>query len=427
MTPRFQAPKGTLDLLPPESARFQALVGEFARLAGAAGYGLIVGPMFEALEVYERVGESTDIVRKEMYDFEDKGGRRLALRPDSTPSVVRAFVQHRPLTPWKVWYVGPHFRYDRPQKGRYRQHHQVGLECLGSEDPDLDVEVIGVACELYASLGLTRVELHLNSMGDEVCRPAYRELLLEYLAGREGELCEEHREHYRGNPMRLFDCKREPCRVVTQDAPQLSASLCDPCSTHFGAVQHGLEESGIEFLIDDRLVRGQDYYTRTTFEFAGLALDAAQNSLGGGGRYDGFTEALGGPPTPGIGFGLGVERILDASEAEGTFALRSGTLDVFVVDTTGGGEARRLTRELRSAGLSADRAFDGRSMGSQMKAADRSGARAAVIVGAEERAEGKLTVRDLRSGDQQKVAAMDLVEHLRALSALSEPREPAAP
>ena len=415
MPPRFQAPKGTFDVLPPDSARYEALIAQFAHMASSAGFGLIVGPMFEDVGVYERVGDSTDIVRKEMYDFEDKGGRRLALRPDSTPSVVRAFIEHRPSLPWKVWYVGPHFRYDRPQKSRHRQHHQLGVECLGVEDADVDVEVIALAWELYRGVGLTQVELLLNSMGDAACRPAYRDALLEHLASREDALCEDHREHYRDNPMRVFDCKRDACRAATSDAPLISESLCEPCGTHFARVLEGLKAVGIEPKLEPRLVRGQDYYTRTTFEFAGLALDAAQNGLGGGGRYDGLVEATGGPATPGIGFGLGIERILDACDAEGTFAAVPIELDAFVVDLTGGDHARALVAELRAAGLRADRGYDGRGMKAQMKSADRSGARVALIVGEDEAAGEYVTVRSLRETEREQRAVKrdELVDELR--------------
>ena len=414
----FQAPKGTFDVLPPASSRYEALVAGFAALVERAGYGLILSPMFEDLAVFSRVGESTDIVRKEMYDFEDKGGRRIALRPEGTASVVRAFVEHRPPAVWKTWYVGPNFRYDRPAAGRYRQHHQVGIEAIGAEDADLDVEVIALAWQAFQAVGLRRVALLLNSMGDGTCRPGYRAALLAYLEEREDQLCDEHRAHFRDNPLRVLDCKRDACRQATEAAPRMIDHLCEPCAAHFGRVREGLAQAGIEPTIDTRLVRGQDYYTRTTFEFAGLALEAAQNGIGGGGRYDGLVEELGGPATPGIGFGLGIERILLAADAEGVFPEPAGAVDVFVVDVTDGTIARDLTLELRQAGLAVDRAFDGRSMKAQMKAADRSGARLAVVVGPDERAAGIVSVRDLRDGGGQRpVPLAELAEHLqKALS-----------
>ena len=378
--PLFQAPPGTFDVLPPASARYERLVGMFNSLAGGAGYGLALSPLFEDVGVFQRVGESTDVVRKEMYDFTDKGGRHLALRPEGTASVVRAYLQHRPALPFKVWYVAPHFRYERPQAGRFRQHHQLGVEALGSADPDLDVEVIALAWELYRALGLARVRLRLTSLGDDACRPAHRELLMAHLLERRDQLCDEHRQRTEENPLRVLDCKREPCRRATAGAPRMLDMLCQACATHFDRVRAGLVALGIPFDIDASLVRGLDYYTRTTFEFEAAALGSAQNGAGGGGRYDGLVESLGGPPTPGIGFGLGIERILLACDAEEVFPVPGSTLHVFVIDTTGGEAARDLTAELRRAGLRADRAWDDRSWKAQLKAAQRSGAALAVSV-----------------------------------------------
>jgi histidyl-tRNA synthetase len=381
--PEFQAPVGTRDVLPPESARWARLVALFAGRVGRAGYGLVVSPAFEDIAVFERVGEATDVVRKEMYDFEDKGGRHLALRPEGTASVVRAWVQHRPTLPFKAWYAAPSFRYERPQAGRYRQHHQLGVEALGSDDPDLDAEVIALAWGLYADVGLSRVRLLLNSLGDATCRPAYLEALRSFLREHQAELCDEHRARIEDNPLRVLDCKREACVRVTADAPRMVDYLCDECAAHFARVKEGLAELGVGFELEPRLVRGLDYYTRTTFEFQAPALESAQNGIGGGGRYDGLAEQLGGPSTPGIGFGIGIERVLLACDAEGVFPAPSATVDVFVVDVTGSA-ALSLVHELRDAGVRADRAFDGRSMKAQFKLADRSGARLAVIVGPQE-------------------------------------------
>jgi histidyl-tRNA synthetase len=393
-------------------------VARFAERARRAGYGLVVSPMFEDVGVFERVGESTDVVRKEMYDFTDKGERRIALRPEGTASIVRAYVQHRPTPPWKVWYAAPNFRYERPQAGRYRQHHQLGVEVLGSDDPDVDVEVITFLARLYGDdLGLTRTRLRLNSLGDDVCRPPYRLLLQEFLEHHRAELCDEHRDRIADNPLRVLDCKRPACVEATKDAPRMLDHLCEPCTRHFERVKVGLDALHISYSIDTTLVRGLDYYTRTTFEFAADALESTQNAIGGGGRYDGLAEALGGPATPGIGFGAGIERILLACDAEGVFGGDAVTaaVDVFVVDTTGGDTARDLTDALRAAGISADRAFDNRSMKSQFKSADRSGARLAVVIGPDEHAAHTATVRPLRDGfgEQETVGRADLVDHLR--------------
>ena len=407
--PPFQAPPGTFDVLPPASARYEALIARFDGLARRSGYGLLLSPMFEDVGVFQRVGDSTDVVRKEMYDFEDKGGRRLALRPEGTASVVRAFLQHRPPTPFKAFYVAPHFRYERPQAGRYRQHHQVGVEALGSADPDLDVEVVALACELFRDLGLTRVRLRLTSLGDDACRPAYRSELLSYLVERRDELCDDHRDRIEDNPLRVLDCKREACRKATADAPRMLDRLCPECASHFERVKVGLDALEIAFHVDPTLVRGLDYYTRTTFEFEAEALESAQNGAGGGGRYDGLVESLGGPPTPGIGFGLGIERLLLACDAEGVFPVPSDLLDVFVVDTTGGEAARDLTTELRRQGLRADRAWDGRSFKAQMKTAMRSGARLAVVVEPE-----GVSVRTLQEkGEAEAVDRAEVADAVR--------------
>jgi histidyl-tRNA synthetase len=406
--PEFQAPVGTRDVLPPESARWARLVALFAGRVGRAGYGLVVSPAFEDIAVFERVGEATDVVRKEMYDFEDKGGRHLALRPEGTASVVRAWIQHRPTLPFKAWYAAPSFRYERPQAGRYRQHHQLGVEALGSDDPDLDAEVIALAWGLYADVGLSRVRLLLNSLGDATCRPAYLEALRSFLREHQAELCDEHRARIEDNPLRVLDCKREACVRVTADAPRMVDYLCDECAAHFARVKEGLAELGVGFELEPRLVRGLDYYTRTTFEFQAPALESAQNGIGGGGRYDGLAEQLGGPSTPGIGFGIGIERVLLACDAEGVFPAPSATVDVFVVDVTGSA-ALSLVHELRDAGVRADRAFDGRSMKAQFKLADRSGARLAVVVGPQELEDGVVKVRSLETGDEELVSRGDAV------------------
>ena len=413
----FQAPTGTRDVLAPESARVETLVGRFAHQAHLAGYGLIVSPMFEDVGVFRRgVGEESEVVRKEMYEFEDKGGRMLALRPEGTASVVRAFVQHRPQIPWKAWYLTPAFRYERPQAGRFRQHHQLGVEVLGSDDPDLDVEVIGFLDAYLRSVGLRAIELRVNSMGDAACLPRYRELLASYLEEHAAELCNEHQNSWQKNPLRVLDCKRPACLAVRENAPRLSDSLCDDCRAHFARVTDGLDALGIAYARDDFLVRGLDYYVRTTFEFSSTALDAAQNAVGGGGRYDGLAESLGGPPTPGVGFGSGIERVLLAAAGEG-IDLDAPHLDVFVIDLTDGTVARDLTHQLRRAGIRSDRAFESRSLKSQMRLADRSGARLAVIIGANELAEDRATVRVLGGEDAHH---QELVERARLIPTILE-------
>jgi histidyl-tRNA synthetase len=412
----FRAPGGTHDVLPPASARWEALIATFASTVAAAGYGLVQNPMFEEIGVFKRMGEGTDVVRKEMYDFFDKGDppRHLALRPEGTASVMRAFIQHQPTTPWKVWYAAPSFRYERTQAGRYRQHHQLGVEAIGTDDPDLDVEVIGLLADFYRAIGLRKVDLVINSIGTPADRATYIERLRSFLVGRIGELAPADQEKVESHPMRVLDTKSPDSAAVVADAPLLLDTLSPEAAAHFERVQRGLAAVGLGFRIDPRLVRGLDYYTHTAFEFRSGALEAAQNTIGGGGRYDGLAASLGGKPTPGIGFGSGIERILLTCDAEGVFDAPARAVEVFVADLTGGDHARDLTFELRRAGISADRGFDGRSMKSQMKSADRSGARVAVIVGEDEAAAGTVSVRDLRDGSGQvTVARPALVDHLR--------------
>ncbi len=410
-----RAPGGTHDVLWPESTRWEALVALFADQVERAGYGLAHTPIFEDVRVFRRgIGEGSDVVGKEMYEFEDRGGRMLALRPEGTAPMVRAFVQRRPPLPWKAWYVTPAFRYERPQAGRYRQHHQLGVEAIGPTDADLDVEVVALADGVFRSTGLSDFNLKLNSMGDEMCRPGFIAELQPFLAGRREALCPEHQQRLETNPLRVLDCKREACRAATADAPRFVDHLCDECAAHFDRVRAGLDAVGVPFQVDNRLVRGFDYYTRTTFEFASGALEAAQNGIGGGGRYDGLVEMLGGPATPGIGFGIGIERLLLACDAEGVFPVDPPTLDAFVIDVAGGDVARDVTAALRRAGLRADRAFDSRSMKSQLKSADRSGARVVVIVGPDEVAAGTVSLRPLRRpGDQQTVPVADIAGAVR--------------
>ncbi len=415
----FRAPVGTHDVLPPDSDRWIAVVAAFAARAARFGYGLVITPLFEHVEVFQRVGEQTDVVRKEMYDFGDKGGRRIALRPEGTAPVVRAYVQHRPTAPWKAWYVAPNFRYERPQKGRYRQHWQLGAEVLGVDDPAVDVEVIALAHGFYRELGLKRVQLVVNSMGDEHSRPAYSRALRDYFLREGRALGDEFVERAEASPLRILDSKRADWQDVVEHAPQLFDYLSDESREHFEAVQRGLGALGIEYEIAPRLVRGFDYYTRTTFEFVSDALDAAQNAVGGGGRYDRLAEEMGGPPTPGIGFGMGIERILIACDGEGVVpAGASYGIEVFVVDDLQDATATVLLEELRDFGIGADRAYGGRSVKAQLKAAGRSGASHALILFKKEAERGVVIARDLASGDQVEVPREQVVgwvaEHTRA-------------
>ena len=396
----MRAPKGMLDVLPPESSRWIDVIARFAARADRFGFGLLLTPIVEHYEVFARVGETTDVVRKEMYDFVDRGGRRLALRPEGTAPVVRAFVQHHPPTPWKVWYLAPNFRAEQPQAGRYRQHWQLGAEVVGIDDPEVDVEIIELLWGFCRDLGLRDVRLLLNSMGDAETRTRYREVLLDYWRAH-ADLLGAEMERAEANPLRILDSKRPDWADMLERAPQLGEYLSDASAEHFARVQEGLQLLGIPFEIAPRLVRGFDYYTSTVFELASDALDAAQNAIGGGGRYDKLAEEMGGPPAPSIGFGSGIERLLLACDAEGVLPVSAARIDAFVVDLVGVGDTARLLAELRESGLSADRAYGGRSPKKQFTAADRSGARWAVIIGADEAQRGMVAVKDLRSDQPQ--------------------------
>jgi histidyl-tRNA synthetase len=409
----YRAPVGTHDVLPPESSRWAALVAAFSARAARFGYGLLITPVLEHVEVFQRVGAGTDLVRKEMYELTDRGGRALALRPEGTAPVVRAYVQHHPTPPWKVWYLAPHFRYERPQKGRYRQHWQLGAEVLGVDDPDIDVEIIALADGFYRDLGLSQVALTLNSMGEPQDRAQFVERLGAYFLEHADTLGPEFRARAEQHPLRLLDAKQEPWQDVIERAPQLTEALGPAARAHFERVQAGLDALGIAYELNPRLVRGFDYYTSTTFEFASTALAAAQNAVGGGGRYDQLAEEMGGPPTPGIGFGIGIERVLIACDAEAALPAPAGGLDAFVIDFVGDPGTNALVADLRAAGLRADRAYGGRSPKAQWKLADRARARYGVLVAPDEARRGVVAVKDMGTGDQIEVPRDQIAAWLR--------------
>jgi len=416
---QFSTSPGTRDILPPDAARWRAFQAVFEDAARSYGFQFVIPPMFEDLGVFLRLGESSDVVTKEMYDFEDKGGRRVALRPEQTASVCRAFAQHRPIPPWKVWYAGPNFRYEKPQHGRYRQFDQVGVELLGPCDPDADAEVIALAWEFYRRLGLRRISLAVNTLGDEGDLQRYTAVLESYLRSRADELSPESQATLGRNPLRVLDSKRPDDSAVVVDAPRIVDHVGDQARDHFERVCTTLDSLGIPCVVEDRLVRGLDYYRHTTFEFSSVALEAAHVAVGGGGRYDGLVESLGGPPTPGVGFALGLDRTLLACDAEGCFPAPFSTIDVYVIDTTGGAVATHIADELRRSGRCVERGFEQRSMKAQMKAADRSGARLAVIVGSDEQAAGTIVIRSMTSGEQRTMPRAELIT---AVSSMLEVR-----
>ena len=412
-------PKGTYDILPGSEFGATAAVRE-ALLAPArlAGYAYAEAPVFEATELFSRgVGESTDVVTKEMFTFSDRADRSLALRPEGTVGVLRAALDaglHKGQLPAKLRYAGPMFRAERPQAGRYRQFQQVGIEALGVDDPALDAEVVALAWQAYAGLGLTQVRLLLTSLGDASCRPAYRAALADFLAGL--DLDEDTRRRSVLNPLRVLDDKRPEVQAQLVDAPLVIGALCPACADHLAAVQAGLDCLGVPYVAAPRLVRGLDYYMRTTFEFVHDGL-GAQSAVGGGGRYDGLAEAIGGPAVPGIGWALGVERTVLALRAEGLRPPAEQQLSVFVVPLGAAAKAYAvgLVGRLRGAGIASDLAYGDRGMKGAMKAADRSGAAYAVVLGDRDLQAGAAQLKDLREHEQVAVPLDDLVGHLEGL------------
>jgi histidyl-tRNA synthetase len=425
-------PRGTQDFLPPATERLLAVYDAAHRAATSFGYRYVETPTFESTDLFARSsGETSDVVSKEMYTFEDRGGRSVTLRPEGTAAVVRAYLKnaHGLPSPFKGYYVETLFRYGRPQKGRLREFRTFGVEVLGSAEPQADVEVIEVGSLLLEILRggrrvLEGVELQLNSIGDEVCRPAYRELLIAYLEEHRERLQDEHRDRFRENPLRVLDCKDDACREVSKDAPRIIDHLCDPCAEHFAAVRAGLDEAGVRYTLVPTLVRGLDYYTRTAFEFVSPTLGPSQSTIIGGGRYDGLAEALGGPATPGIGFGSGIERLLlvlgedwDPASAVASGGRHPGLW--FFVVAVGEGTvpyARGVARALRGGRgeHSVDASFAARPLKAQLRMADRAGATYAVIVGERERDAGTVTLKrmhdGLEIGDVTPQGALDWIE-----------------
>ncbi len=407
-----RAPKGTYDLLPDDADERDLVVETAAVVFTAYGYRRIVTPEFEDTALFERgVGQATDIVRKEMYTFVDKGERSLTLRPEGTAPICRAYVEHgmhKLPQPVKLWYYAPMFRYERPQAGRYREHYQLGAEAIGAADPMIDAEIIAMLAQLYDELGIGDLNLAVNSMGDAACRPAYLALLTAFLKDRATELCGDCRERISLNPLRTFDCKQPACRAVLDSAPHIVDHLCDECAAHFAAVLDLLRRARLDPRTDFRLVRGLDYYTRTTFEFSSDSL-GAQSGVGGGGRYDGLVEQIGGLPTPGVGFGTGLERI---GLAMGERATESLGPEAYLVcfDDSRRAEMFELAQTLRrELLLEVELDLAARSAKGQLKQASRSDAECAVLIGLEELAPDVARVRDLESGEEHDVPIAELV------------------
>jgi histidyl-tRNA synthetase len=406
--------RGTHDILPGQVEKWQHVERIARELCERYGYVEVRTPIIEREELFAKgTGETTDIVQKEMYSFTDKGGERVTLRPEATPSMARAYVEHhleQALPAAKLFCIGPMFRYERPQKGRYRQFHQLDVEAFGINDPAVDAEVIDLAWSLVGELGIEQAEVVINSVGCATCRPRFQEALLAALGEDVSKLCADCRRRAETNPLRIYDCKVPADQPIIDRLPHSIDYLCEPCATHFAAVQQQLRVWAIPYRISHRLVRGLDYYTRTTFEVLGQTI-GAQNALLGGGRYDGLVKDLGGPDRTGIGFAAGLERLV-LSLPEGTADQRAPRVFVVGIGEDGRAEALRLLRELRAAGVAAQMELEARGIKAQMKRADRWLARATVIVGADELARGEVTVRDMQTGDQRAVPRASIVKDL---------------
>ncbi len=407
----YKAVAGTQDILPEDQPYWRLVEQTVEDAARLYGYQRIVTPTFEETAVFQRsVGEGTDIVEKEMYSFEDRGGERLTLRPEGTAGVVRAYLEHGMFMkpqPVKLYYIGPMFRYERQQRGRYREFNQFGYEALGETDPAVDAEMIGLLMQIYARLGLRDLELHINSIGDKVCRPRYITALVDYYRPLYADLCQDCKVRFTKNPLRLLDCKQPQDQPKIEGAPKITDYLDEDCAAHFAEVRRLLEAQDVPYVVDPLLVRGLDYYSRTAFEVMPLA-DARrrQSVVGAGGRYDGLAELLGGRPTPGIGFAAGMERIIELMQEQKIEAPAWPHPLVYVayVGAEAKPEAVRLAAELRRAGVAATLALGDRTLRAQMKQADASGARYALLIGEGELERGEVSVRDLAApeGDERR-------------------------
>ncbi len=411
-------PRGTNDFLPEDTAKWQYIEKLLREICHQFGYAELRTPIFEETALFLRgVGDTTDIVQKEMYTFEDTGGRSLTLRPENTASAVRAYVENKLFAgqqPVRLFYMGPMFRYERPQAGRFRQFHQFGVECFGPASPAADAEVIALAWEFYRRLGLKNLELNLNSVGCPKCRPAYRQALQDFLRPHLAELCPTCQERFEKNPLRILDCKNSQCQQFLQGAPTTLDALCDDCHEHFETVQSYLQAAAIPYRLNTRLVRGLDYYTNTAFEIL-LSDIGAQSAVCGGGRYNGLVEELGGKATPGVGFALGMERVFSALNAQGLDLPEQPGLDVFVavLDKQAQTTAFQLACNLRQSGLAAGYDTMERSLKAQFKYADSQRAAYTLLVGGEELTRGSVVLRDMQSSEQTEQNINEIVAILK--------------
>ena len=413
----MQALKGTHDILPEEVYKWDYMEGVIRDVCARDGYKEIRTPIIEATELFQRgIGDTTDVVTKEMYTFTDRGNRSVTLRPENTASAVRAYLEHKMYGDQqvhKMFYIGSMFRYDRPQAGRYREFHQFGLEVLGASSPLADAEVIAMACEIFHKLGLRDLDLHLNSIGDKNCRPAYRQKLIEFFEGKKDQLCDDCRERLYKNPLRILDCKEEGCKKASVGAPEITDYLCDDCHAKFEAVKHYLDGLGISYTVDPRLVRGLDYYTNTAFEIQYPPL-GAQSAVCGGGRYDGLVEEIGGPSTPGIGFAIGLERLLLALEMQNLIPAPKSQKRVYIaaLGEDAVADGFKIQEELRGLGVLTDMDLQGRSLKGQMKQAGKLDSQFTVIIGSNELEKGAAAVKNMADGTQEDIPFAEVAGYI---------------
>lgn len=409
-------PKGTKDMLPSEAYKWHYVERIARQTAANFGFKEIRTPMFEHTELFLRgVGETTDIVNKEMYTFDDKGGRSMTLRPEGTAGVARCFIENglaQGVMPMKAYYIASVFRYEKPQNGRLREHHQFGVECYGSDSPSADAEIIALADTFLRNAGLESLELNLNSIGCPTCRAAYNKALKEYIGENLHCMCGQCQTRFEKNPLRILDCKEEKCKAVTKNAPKILDFLCDDCKAHFEAVQSILTDLGIKFTINPGIVRGLDYYTRTVFEFVSTDI-GSQGTVCGGGRYNNLVEEVGGKPTPAVGFGLGLERLLLVLENTNSLKAEEESVEYYFAPLGDNAKAlaRKIVFELRRKGVSAETDIMDRSVKAQMKYADKIGAKFVVVIGDDEIEKGVVSVKNMADGTTEERT----IESLRAL------------
>ncbi|WP_010247886.1 histidine--tRNA ligase [Acetivibrio cellulolyticus] len=414
----IKAPKGTKDILPSEVYKWQYVEKKISELCSNFGYKEIRLPVFEHTELFQRgVGDTTDIVQKEMYTFMDKGGRSITLRPEGTAGVVRSYIENGMASlamPIKLYYNITAYRYENVQKGRYREFHQFGVECFGSNGPLVDVEIISMLSMFFERLGIKDVELNINSIGCPKCRGEYNKKLLEFFKPNLDKLCGTCKTRYERNPLRIIDCKEETCKIYTKDAPALVDNLCEDCSKHFEGLKEGLENLGIKYNIDKNIVRGLDYYTKTVFEFVSKNI-GAQGTVCGGGRYDGLIEECGGNQTPGIGFAIGIERLLLVMESQGIEIPKAEAIDVYIacIGEQAQKYAQKLVYKIRQEGFSAETDLMGRSVKAQMKYADKLGAVYSLVLGDTEVESNKAVLKNMLTGETKDISLDTLIERLK--------------